>query len=110
MSIEIGQRQLRQDRTNVDADDSNSFFVQVKESWSAAARYVAVSAFRDPSLFDELFCNYGDCAALQARVPSQIRTRNWFMTANEIEHDAPVNMASRSAGRDTKIGEIDLSH
>ena len=32
------------------------------------------------------------------------------MTANQIEHDAPVNVAGRFARRHLKVGQINFSH
>ena len=40
---------------------------------------------------------------------SQIGARNGLMPANQVEHDAAVDVAGRFARRHLKIGQIDFS-
>jgi len=71
---------------------------------------VTVGALCYPSLIDQLFCDYRDSAALKPGVTSQIRARNRLVTANQVEHNATVDVASRFACCNLKVGQINLSH
>jgi hypothetical protein len=67
-------------------------------------------ALPNPILFNQLFGDYRDCAALKPGMTGQVRPRNGLMIAYQIEHDSTVDVARRLARRHLKIGKIDLSH
>jgi len=82
----------------------------MKKSGPAAPQGVTVCALRHPSLPDQLLSDYGNRAPLQPGMSRQIGSRDWLMSANQVQHDAPVNVACRFASRNLEIGEIYLSH
>ena len=106
----ICQRECGRDGTNVYADDSYAFFIQVQELWAAAARRMTVRAFRNPAVSDQLFGDYGDGAALQAGLARQVSARDRLMRPDEVEHDATIDIARRLARCLLKIRQIDSSH
>src|SRR6267143_5225118 len=95
MRVEIGKRQGRLRRSNVDADDPSSFFVQMKKTWPAASQRMAVGALRYPPIFNQLFGNHRDRAALKTGISRQVGARYWLMRSNQIEHDASIYVARR---------------
>jgi hypothetical protein len=82
----------------------------MKKSGSAAPQGVAICALRHPSLLDQLFRDYRDCAALKPGMARQIGSRDRLMTSNQVQHDAPINVACGFAPCNLEVVEIYLSH
>jgi len=110
MAVQIRQRQGRHFWANVYADYPDAFLVQVQEGGAPSTRDVTIGAFSHPPFCDQLFSDYRDGAALQTGMARQIGAGNRLMTANQVKHDATIDVASRLTGSDPKIGQIDLSH
>ena len=108
--IQACEADRRRLRPQIDADDPGALGVEVQESWAPSARHAADRAFGDPAFFDQLIDDGGHRAALQARSTSQIGARHRLQPAEKIEGDLPVDLASRFAGGNFEIGEVDLAH
>jgi hypothetical protein len=67
-------------------------------------------ALGDPAFLDELVDDGRDGAALQARMPGQIRARHWLMAADEVQGDAAIDLPGGLAGRDVEVSEVDFAH
>jgi hypothetical protein len=57
-----------------------------------------------------LLGDHGDGAALQTRVTREVGARDRLVRADQIENDAPIDIARSLAGSNLKIGQIDSSH
>src|SRR5581483_5313179 len=108
--VEIGQAKGGGGRAQVNADDARALLVHVEEARAPAARGVPARPLRHPLLPDQLFDNDRDRAALEARMAGQVGPRNGLVTADQVEYDAPVDVASRLTRGHLKIGEVNLSH
>src|SRR6266540_2288859 len=85
--IKIGKRYGGGRWTNVDTNNADTPFVQVKKSGSAAPQGVAVCALRHPSLPDQLLSDYGNRAPLQPGMSCQSLEPIW--------HDIPGGSGAR---------------
>jgi len=82
----------------------------MQEPWPAPSQGVAICAFADPSLLDELLRDYRDGATLKPGVARQISSRDWLVATNQVQHDATIDIARGFTSRNLKVSEIDLSH
>src|SRR5262249_57470314 len=110
IGVEVGQPDSGRGRTNIYADNAPPLLVQVEETRSAPPWDMTARALPHPILFNQLFGDYRDGAALKPGMTGQVCPRNGLMIAYQIEHDSTVDVARRLARRHLKIGKIDLSH
>ena len=82
----------------------------MQEYGTAPAQCMTVCAFRDPAFLDQLFSNYGDGAALQARLARQISPGDGLVRSYQVENDTAIDISRSLARRDLKVGQIDSSH
>ena len=95
-AVHIGQRHRGLNGAQIDPDD-DPLLVQPEEGGTAAPRQPAGGAFQDPVLLDELFDNQRDGAALQTRNAGQVGARDGLAGADEVQHDAPVDVPNHLA-------------
>src|SRR5215471_2060240 len=103
MSVQVCQRNYRMSRPNVDPDYSGALFVKVQKSRPPPAQDMSDCAFGHPSFVDQLLGDHRDRAALKARVPGQISSRYRLVTSNQVQDNAPVDIARSFARRHLKI-------
>ena len=64
----------------------------------------------DPALGDQLFSDRRDRAPLEARAPGDLRARDGLMSADQIENNTAVYVASRFGRRGLEIREVNFTH
>jgi hypothetical protein len=71
---------------------------------------MADRAFDDPTFGDQLFGDSGHGAALHARTPSQTSTGNRLLLANQVQHNATVDIAGSLTPGNPEVVQINFSH
>jgi hypothetical protein len=97
MSVQAGQRHVRQAGTHVDADDAGAICVEMEEPRFSAPLRLPDRPLPEPPLGQELLGDDRNGASLQSGVTGQIRAGNGLMLADQIEHDATVDVTRRLA-------------
>jgi hypothetical protein len=103
MGIQIGECKRGSHRTNINSDDADALLIQMQKARAATSRRAAVGALSNPTFVDQLLGNRRDGAALKSRLARQVGTRNRLTGTNQIEHDAPINIARRFAGGNLEV-------
>ena len=108
--IDARQAHSRHLGPDVHRHDAGSLHVEVQEPRPSSAHGHADGAFGHPALLDQLADDRGHGAALHARPAGEIGPRHRRIAADDVERDAPVDLARGFAGRDLEVGEVDLAH
>jgi len=96
LAVGVGQGDGGLAGANIHAHD-HALFIQAQEGGPAAARQTAGRTLDHPRLGDQLLHDQGNGAALQAAQARQVGPRDRMPRANEIQDDAPVDVADHLA-------------
>ena len=108
-AVGVGQGDGGLRGTDVDADD-DAVVVEAQEGGPAAARQASGGSFEDPVAFDQVFDDEGDGAALQAGNAGEVGAGDGLLRADEVEHDAAVDVADAFSGGEMDAGFVGDGH
>ena len=99
LAVGVGQGDGGLHWADVDADD-DALVIEAQKGRAAAAREASGGAFEHPVLFDQLFDDEGNGAALQAGDAGEVGAGDGVPGADEVEDDAAVDVANDFGGGD----------
>ena len=109
-AAEVAEHEVGAAEADVDADDEPVAGADVEHLRLAAARGVDRGALVDRLLAEQLVDERGDHAAADLHAAREVGARDRLVLADEVEHDLPVDLARRGAGRADEAAGVDLSH
>ena len=110
LAEQVGEHHERLAGADVGGDHGAAARVDVEERRLAAAHGLAGRALEDQAFAQQVVDDQRDGAAAHAHRPGEVGARDRLVRADQVQHDAAVDLAAGAAGGDPEARRVDTAH